>query len=107
MERTAMIEMRRALIDKVSNLLPTCDLFKMNAIYPRRYYDDLMIDERGYEEHFQTVRSKAEFKTKMMSKLTTMLNAGGSSTNIGSDRMMNHSSTQRIPLDNPHTLTLP
>jgi len=50
-ERTAMVEMRRALIDKVSNLLPGCDLFKNNAIYPRRYYDDLMIDERGFVEH--------------------------------------------------------
>ena len=50
-ERSAMVEMRRALIDKVSNLLPACDLFKNNAIYPRRYYDDLMIDERGFVEH--------------------------------------------------------
>ena len=50
-DRTAMVEMRRSLIDKVSNLLPHCDLFKNNAIYPRRYYDDLMIDERGYQEH--------------------------------------------------------
>ena len=84
-ERTAMVEMRRSLIDKVSNLLPHCDLFKSNAIYPRRYYDDLMIDERGYQEHLETVRSKAGFKTNMMEKLTNMLNAGASSTNIGSE----------------------
>ena len=90
-ERSAMIEMRRALIDKVSNLLPLCDLFKNNAIYPRRYYDDLMIDEKGYQEHFDTIRSKAGFKTDMMEKLTHLLNA--SSTNIGSERGLGHSPT--------------
>jgi hypothetical protein len=47
-----MIEMRRALIDRVSNILPECDLFRNNAIYPKRYFDDLMIDEKGYQEHF-------------------------------------------------------
>jgi hypothetical protein len=36
---------RRGLIDKITNLLPKCELFKDNAIYPRRYFDDLMIDE--------------------------------------------------------------
>ena len=51
-ERTQMIEMRRALIDRVSNILPDCDLFRNNAIYPKRYFDDLMIDEKGYQEHF-------------------------------------------------------
>ena len=97
-ERTAMIEMRRSLIDKVSNLLPHCDLFKNNAIYPRRYYDDLMIDERGFQEHFQTMRSKAGFKSNMMEKLTNLLNAGASSTNIGSEhrnsQVLTHSPTQ-------------
>jgi hypothetical protein len=52
-ERIQMIEMRRALIDKVSNILPDCDLFRNNAIYPKRYFDDLMVDEKGYQEHFQ------------------------------------------------------
>ena len=39
-----MIQLRRGLIDKISALLPTCELFKENAIYPRRYFDDLMLD---------------------------------------------------------------
>lgn len=39
-----MIQLRRGLIDRVSNILPSCDLFKESAIYPRRYFDDLMIE---------------------------------------------------------------
>jgi hypothetical protein len=46
LDRKTVIKLRRGLIDKISALLPTCVLFKDNAIYPRRYFDDLMIDER-------------------------------------------------------------
>lgn len=48
-DRASMISMRRGLVDKITALLPTCDLFSANAIYPRRYFDDLMVD-RGIEE---------------------------------------------------------
>ena len=48
-----MIEMRRALIDRVSNILPECDLFRNNAIYPKRYFDDLMIDEKRLPRAFR------------------------------------------------------
>ena len=46
MERKTLIQVRRGLIDKLTHLLPQCDLFKDNAIYPRRYFDDLMIDDK-------------------------------------------------------------
>ena len=51
------------MIDRVSNILPDCDLFKNNAFYPKRYYDDLMVEEKGYLEHFVGQQSRAEFKT--------------------------------------------
>ena len=44
-DRITMIRVRRGLVDKITNLLPTCDLFKDHAIYPRRYFDDLMVEE--------------------------------------------------------------
>lgn len=47
LDRNTIIKLRRGLIDKISALLPTCELFKDNAIYPRRYFDDLMIDDRN------------------------------------------------------------
>ena len=37
--------MRRSLIDEVTNLLPTCHIFKAKATYPKKYFDDLMIQE--------------------------------------------------------------
>lgn len=48
-DRSTMVQVRRGLIDKATNLLPNCDLFKHNAIYPRRYFDDLMV-ESGIEK---------------------------------------------------------
>mmetsp|Transcript_12122 Transcript_12122/g.18745 ORF Transcript_12122/g.18745 Transcript_12122/m.18745 type:complete len:101 (+) Transcript_12122:1141-1443(+) len=45
LDRKQMIMLRRGLVDRVTNLMPTCDLFKDHAIYPRRYFDDLMIEE--------------------------------------------------------------
>ena len=45
-DRKQMIVMRRSLIDRISNLLPHCELFKESAIYPRRYFDDLMMEEK-------------------------------------------------------------
>jgi hypothetical protein len=35
--------MRRALIDQVTGILPNCDIFKHKAIYPKRYFDDLVV----------------------------------------------------------------
>merc|ERR1712086_127822 len=42
--RQGMVRIRRGFIDKIQNILPTCDLFKTNAIYPKRYFDDLMME---------------------------------------------------------------
>lgn len=46
-DRQTVIQLRRGLIDRVTSILPTCDLFKESAIYPRRYFDDLMIELGG------------------------------------------------------------
>jgi len=46
LDRRTIIKVRRGLVDKISALLPQCELFKDNAIYPRRYFDDLMIDDK-------------------------------------------------------------
>lgn len=43
-----MIQLRRSLIDKLTEVLPHCDLFKNNAYYPKRYFDEIMIEEKGY-----------------------------------------------------------
>ena len=48
-DRKTMINVRRGLIDKITQLLPSCDLFHSNAIYPRRYFNDLMV-ETGIEK---------------------------------------------------------
>lgn len=77
-----MIEMRRSLIDRVSNILPDCDLFRNNAIYPKRYFDDLMIDEKGYKEHFVGQQSRADFKKLQQSKMSQLYE----STHMGSEQ---------------------
>jgi hypothetical protein len=42
--RTSLIGMRRDLIDKVVKLMEGSDSFKKNCTYPRRYFDDLVIE---------------------------------------------------------------
>ena len=45
MERIQLIVARRQLIDRLTNILPECELFRANAFYPKRYFDDLMVQQ--------------------------------------------------------------
>lgn len=47
MERGDLINMRRALMDQVTNMLPSCDIFKKKGHYPKRYFHDLALMDRG------------------------------------------------------------
>ena len=78
MSRVELIVLRRSLIDRLTNLLPKCKLFSKSAIYPRRYYDDFVIEEKGYKnylfdqilrEDFSTVKKN---KTEMKSLSTNL-----------------------------------
>jgi hypothetical protein len=44
MARTALISLRRDLIEKITKTLPNSSLFRENVMYPRRYFDDLVIE---------------------------------------------------------------
>jgi len=44
MSREALIGLRRDIIDKITAVLPNSTLFKANAMYPRRYFDDLVFE---------------------------------------------------------------
>jgi len=46
MTRTALIALRRDLIEKITQNLPNCKLFRDGIMYPRRYFDDLLIEQR-------------------------------------------------------------
>lgn len=54
MTRGAMINIRRDLIDKVTKHLVDCKLFSSNLAYPRRYFDDLIMEQRAEEIKAQT-----------------------------------------------------
>jgi hypothetical protein len=43
LDRSKIIEIRRGLIERIEVQLPKCDLFKVPANYPRRYFDDLIM----------------------------------------------------------------
>ena len=47
-ERVDMIQLRRELIDRLTLILPLCDLFKNQAYYPKRYFDEIMVEEKGF-----------------------------------------------------------
>ena len=44
LDRLKMVELRRGVFDKLIRAMPSCDLFKDTCNYPRRYFDDLMVE---------------------------------------------------------------
>lgn len=42
--RGQLLNLRRELIDKVTKSLVDCKLFSTNLAYPRRYFDDLVME---------------------------------------------------------------
>lgn len=44
MSRVALAGLRRDLIEKITNTLPNSTLFRDNVMYPRRYFDDLILE---------------------------------------------------------------
>jgi|688.fasta_scaffold782929_1 hypothetical protein len=46
MSRNALIALRRELIEKITTALPNSKLFKNGLMYPRRYFDDLIFEQR-------------------------------------------------------------
>ena len=92
MERADLIKMRRNLIDKVTTILPQCEIFKKGAIYPKRYFDDMMIEDRGLQDQLQNIKSMEELKNiqNQYSTSKNTLNMNHiSSTNIDTDQMLN------------------
>lgn len=44
MTRAGMIALRKELIETITKTLPNSKLFREGAMYPRRYFDDLLVD---------------------------------------------------------------
>ena len=43
--RTALVGMRRDLFDNIIPIIQNCELFSKKSLYPRRYFDDLVIEQ--------------------------------------------------------------
>jgi hypothetical protein len=43
LSRMTLIQVRRSLIDQVQETISSCELFTKDSIFPRRYFDDLML----------------------------------------------------------------
>jgi len=46
MTRHALIALRRDLVEKITQTLPNSKLFREGIMYPRRYFDDLIFEQR-------------------------------------------------------------
>lgn len=44
MKRPGLLKLRKTLVEKCMNLIFKCQLFKENALYPKRYFDDIVIE---------------------------------------------------------------
>lgn len=49
--RNALVSLRRDLVEKVTESLSDSSLFKEGLVYPRRYFDDLITEQRHVELH--------------------------------------------------------
>jgi len=45
MSRQQLLAIRRMLIDKVTHYMSTSGLFSEGSLFPRRYYDDLILEQ--------------------------------------------------------------
>jgi hypothetical protein len=54
--------MRRNLIDKITAVLPNCTIFKEKAIYPQRYFDDMVIEDKGIASKVASINTIDELK---------------------------------------------
>ena len=45
MSRGQLLQMRRDLVEKVNDYMHSSGLHKEGAIYPRRYFDDLVMEQ--------------------------------------------------------------
>lgn len=71
--RQALIRVRRGMVDKIQGVLAECDLFTDNSLYPRRYFDDLMLEDSLLREGSMDKRmhqtSPAGFLTSSVNKV--------------------------------------
>lgn len=44
--REALLQLRRTIIEKCTQTLPESTLFSNGPMYPRRYFDDLVMEQR-------------------------------------------------------------
>jgi len=49
--------MRRDLIDKINRIIETSDLFAGTSVFPRRYFDDLVIEHQMAGAHLRDIES--------------------------------------------------
>jgi len=78
MSRVALIGLRRSLIEKITRTLPNSSLFRDNIMYPRRYFDDLILEQRAVQQQTQsqfnsnfrgTAGGQEKFKEMLMTRL--------------------------------------
>ena len=75
--------MRKDLIDKVNDYMTQSGLHKEGAIYPRRYFDDLIMEQHlaaqqsGFEQHLTaSVADHSRLKELLQPKLPFGLPSG-------------------------------
>lgn len=50
-----MIGLRRELIEKITQAMINTKLFPSSLAYPRRYFDDLLLDQKKEEQHVKSL----------------------------------------------------
>jgi hypothetical protein len=97
--RGDLIQMRRNLVDHINKILPKCDIFKKQAIYPKRYFDDMMVEDKGLHSKIESIQTLGDVYNLQAQVSKSKISGGyahnDSSTNINSE---NHINFEKIRL---------
>lgn len=56
MSRQVLIGLRRAIIEKVTMYMTQCGIFSEGTMLPRRYYDDLILEQEMSNQQSQRIK---------------------------------------------------
>ena len=70
MNRGALIQLRRELVEKITETMLNTKLFDVSLAYPKRYFDDLVINQQKEQHKAQsrydnTIRGLTGSQTKL------------------------------------------
>jgi len=70
-KRKQFLGLRKGLMEKLSEMLEKCEVFRKKALYPRRFFDDILIDHSTHQHSLNSWQPPAEGQKHFIEALIT------------------------------------